>query len=92
MSALDTKVERLEAEATERWGDQWVIETLRFADGDTRAHATRSRGRNEDGNFVEDRLFVSETGETAVERVTMERNELDTKTIEAPAPRRLELS
>jgi hypothetical protein len=86
MSGLDAKVERLEAEATERWGDQWVIETLRFADGDTRAHATRSRGRNEDGNIVEDRLFVSETGETAVERVTMERNELTSETIEAPAP------
>jgi hypothetical protein len=39
MSGLDAKVERLEAEATERWGDKWVIETLRFADGDSRAHA-----------------------------------------------------
>jgi hypothetical protein len=67
-------------------GDQWVIETLRFADGDTRAHATRSRGRNEDGHIVEDRLFVRKTGETAVERVTMERNELDTEMIETPAP------
>jgi hypothetical protein len=86
MSGLDATVERLEAEATERWGDKWVIETLRFADGDSRAHATRSRGRNEDGHIVEDWLFVSETGETAVERVTMERNELNSETIEAPAP------
>jgi hypothetical protein len=84
---LETEVEQLKAEATERWGERWVIETLRFADGDTKAHATRSRGRNDDGNIVEDRLFVNENGDTAVERVTIERNELDSETIEAPSVR-----
>jgi hypothetical protein len=84
--SLEAEVERLKAEASERWGERWVIETLQFADGDTQSHATRSYGRNEDGNIVEDRLFVNEAGETAVERVTIERRELDSETIEAPAP------
>lgn len=85
MSDLDVKVERLKAEASERWGERWVVKTSHFADGDTRAHAIRSRGRNEDGNLVQDHLFILENGETAVERVTLERNELDSETIEAPA-------
>lgn len=80
---LETRIERLKAEVTERWGDQWVVETFQFADGDYQCYATRSYGQNDDGYLVEDRLFISDTGETAVERVTMERREIDSETIEA---------
>jgi hypothetical protein len=84
MTDLDAQIERLKAEATERWGEKWVIKCLLFADGDSQYYAIRSRGRNGDGNLVHDRLWLSEDGETAVERVTMERCELDSETIEAP--------
>ena len=82
---LETKVERLKAEASERWGDRWVVKTSHFADGDTRAHAIRSHGRNDDGNLVKDHLFILDTGEIAVERVTLQRREIENKTVEAPA-------
>jgi hypothetical protein len=86
MSGLDAKIERLEAEASERWGDHWTVRVQHFADGDTHAFAFCSRGRDGDGNLVHDRLFLLDSGETVVERVTMERSELDTETLEAPTP------
>lgn len=85
MTDLDAQVERLQAEATERWGDQWTIKINQFSDGDSQSHAMKSHGRDDDGNLVQDRLYLLENGDTAVERVTMERRELDNKTIEAPA-------
>jgi hypothetical protein len=85
MSDLDAKVERLKAEASERWDNQWTVRVQHFADGDAHAFAFCSRGRDEGGNLVHDRLFILDNGETAVERVTMERSELDAETIEAPA-------
>ena len=81
---LDRQIERLKEEAAERWGEQWVVKTSHFADGDSRAHAVSSRGQNEDGHLVQDHLTILENGETAVERVTMQRNEVDNETIEAP--------
>ncbi|EMA47798.1 hypothetical protein [Halococcus salifodinae] len=86
MSSLDAKIDRLKAEATERWDNHWTVRVQHFADGDTNAFAFRSRGRDEDGNLVHDRLFILESGEPVVERVTMEKSELDTETLEAPAP------
>jgi hypothetical protein len=83
MIDLDAQIERLQAEATERWGDSWVVKSLQFADGDTQCYAIRSRGRNGDGNLVHDRLWLSEDGDTVVERVTLEWRELDHETIEA---------
>lgn len=84
MSNLDAQIDRLKAEATERWGDQWVVETLHFADGDTQCYATRSYGHNDHGHLVEDRLFIGENGKTAVERVTIQREEIDNEMIESP--------
>lgn len=81
---LDAKIERLKTEASERWGDNWTVRVQHFADADAHAFAFTSRGRNEDGDLVHDRLFLLENGEAAVERVTMERNELDSETLEAP--------
>lgn len=85
MTDLDAQVERLKTEATERWGDHWVIKINQFADGDSQCHAMKSHGRDDDGNLVQDRLYLLESGDTTVERVTMKRRELDNKTIEAPA-------
>lgn len=87
MTDLDAQIERLQAEATERWGDRWTIKINQFSDGDSQCHAMRSRGRNDDGHLVQDRLYLLENGETAVERVTMERREVDNETIEAPPSR-----
>jgi hypothetical protein len=84
MTDLDTEIERLQAEATARWGDHWTVRVQHFADGDANAFAFCSRGLDDDGNLVHDQLFILEHGETVVERVTMERRELESKTIEAP--------
>jgi hypothetical protein len=84
MTDLDTEIERLQSEATERWGEKWTIEIRRFADGDAQANAVQSRGLNDDRHLVKDHLFILESGEVVVERVTVERRELETETIEAP--------
>lgn len=81
---LETEVEQLKSEASERWGDHWTVETKLFADGDANAFAFRSRGRDEGGNLVHDRLFILQNGEPVVERVTMEKRELEAETLEAP--------
>lgn len=86
MSTLGDDVERLKAEARERWGDAWTVKTRHFADGDTQAFAVHSRGRTGDGLLERDRLFVSDEGDVAVERARMERREVDTDTVEAPTP------
>lgn len=80
MTDLETEIERLQAEATARWGDHWTVRVQHFADGDANAFAFGSRGRDEDGHLVHDQLFILEHGETVVERVTMESNELDSET------------
>jgi hypothetical protein len=85
MTDLDAQIERVKSEATERWGDKWVIKINLFADGDSQCHAMKSHGLDDDENLVQDRLYVLENGETAVERVTMEQRELNNETIEAPA-------
>lgn len=77
-------VERLKTEATERWGNQWTVEVQLFSDTDANAYAFRSRGRDEEGNLIHDRLFILNNGEPVVERVTIERKELETETLEAP--------
>jgi hypothetical protein len=86
MSDLEAEVEQLRAEATERWDDQWTVRVQHFADGDANAFAFSSHGLDEDGHLVHDRLFILDSGETVVERVTMERSELETETLEAPTP------
>jgi hypothetical protein len=86
MTNPESTVERLKAEATERWGNYWTIRVQHFADGDTNAFAFRSRRRDDDGNLVHDRLFILDSGQIVVERVTMERNKLDAETLEASTP------
>ena len=81
---LETKVERLKEEATERWGERWTVEIRQYADGDYQALAFSSRDRDEDGYLVKDRLFMNENGDTAVERATVERREIKSEPIEEP--------
>lgn len=83
MTNLDPQIEQLKAEATERWGNKWTIEARYFADGDAQCHAVRSLGRN-DGYLVKKRLFLLESGEFVVDKVTLERQCIDEETIEAP--------
>lgn len=85
MADLNTQIERLKAEATERWGDHWTIEARYFADGDAQCHAVRSYGRNEDGHLIQKRLFLLESGDFVVDKVTLERDYIDEETIEAPS-------
>jgi hypothetical protein len=84
MTELETTVERLKAEATERWGEHWVIKVSRFADGDLNAYAMHSLGRNEDGHLVQDRLYLINDDEVLVSRRTLERREISSELIEAP--------
>jgi hypothetical protein len=81
---LETKVERLKEEASERWGKRWTIEIRQYADGDYQALAFSSRGQDEDGYLIRDWLFMDESGDTAVERVTIERREIKSEPIEEP--------
>ncbi len=85
MSNLDTQIDQLKDEATERWGDQWTIEARYFADGDAQCHAVRSFGRNEDGYLVQKRLFLLETGEFVVDQVVIERQYVEEEMIETPS-------
>lgn len=81
---LETKVERLKAEATERWGERWTVEIRQYADGDYQALAFHSRGQNENGHLLRDRLFIDQNGQTAVERATVEHREIESEPIEEP--------
>ena len=84
MTELETTVEWLKAEATERWGERWTIEVSRFADGNFNAYAMRSRGRNEDGYLVQDRLYLTDDDEVLVSRRTLESREISSEAIEVP--------
>lgn len=43
------ELETLKAEARERWGDDWTIEQLHFADWSTSAHAFHTIGHFNEG-------------------------------------------
>jgi predicted phage gp36 major capsid-like protein len=81
---LETKVERLKQEATDRWGERWTVEIRQYADGDYQALAFSSRGQDEDGYLVRDRLFMDKSGDTAVERATVGHREIKSEPIEEP--------
>ncbi|WP_330633656.1 hypothetical protein [Halocatena halophila] len=81
---IESTIERLEEEASERWGDEWTIEARYFADGDAQASAVHSLGRNDDGHLVKKRLFLLESGDYVVDQVTFERRYVEEKTVEAP--------
>lgn len=81
MTELETTVGRLKTEATERWGEHWTIEVSRFADGNFNAYAMRSRGRNEDGHLVQDRLYLTDDDEVLISRRTLESREISNEAI-----------
>jgi hypothetical protein len=84
MSELETTIERLRAKAIERWDQRWTIKVSRFADGDFNAYAMRSRGKNENGHLVQDRLYLTNSDEVLVSRRTLECREISSELIEAP--------
>ena len=81
----DATVDRLKNEATKRWGEHWLIDVTLWADGDFQAFALRSHGVNENGHLMRERLFILDSGEVAVDRITIEQEELiDEEIIEQP--------
>ena len=55
-------------------------------DGDAQAYAVCSHGRIDEGLLEQDRLFILDGGEVAVERVRVERREVDSEVIKSPEP------
>lgn len=67
---------RLRDEARERWGEQWFLESREWADGDARHRVIHRRGRPADADRLEqDELYLDDTGEVVVERVTVRQPE-----------------
>lgn len=81
---FDTKIERLKAEATERWDDHWYLDITMWADDDYQAIAVRSRGENDDGAVIKQRLFMTDDGETAVDKVAINEEYVEMETVESP--------
>lgn len=81
---FDAKVDRLKAEATERWDDHWYLDITMWSDDDYQAYAVRSRGENDDGAVIKHRLFVSDDGDTAVDKVAVNEECVEMETIESP--------
>lgn len=61
LDGREETLERLEAAASECWGDKWTIRVTHFSDGTTQAYAFRSRGIVDDDRdektFEEERLY-----------------------------------
>ena len=63
-------VDQLIEAAAEYWGDDgWAIRLTLWTDGDRDAHAYKSHGRNEEGQRVEERLYVTADGVCGERRV-----------------------
>lgn len=63
---------QLKAEAQDRWGDKWTIETMHWADGDSRSLAFRSFGRQRDGGPIHcEQIMIAPDREVIVERLIM---------------------
>lgn len=82
LSQLDavgtSRIERLERAAQEHWGTAWTINIKRWADGSRDAYAFQSRGRNEEGNLVRERLFLRDDGSIRADLVQLENREIET--------------
>lgn len=68
-------VETLQDAARDYWDhDRWAIDVTLWTDGSVTAYAYHSRGRNNDGHLVEERLYPTDDGVRAarVERVSQE--------------------
>ncbi|QCS44641.1 hypothetical protein [Natrinema versiforme] len=76
LAGREETLERLEAAARERWGDEWAIRATHFADGTTQAYAFHSRGVVDDDRdektLEQERLYTD--GDSAVfQRVHIQR-------------------
>ncbi|MGQ4557408.1 hypothetical protein [Halobellus sp. GM3] len=60
---LPPEVDTLYAAAQDYWGDdRWAIDVKLWTDGTASAYAYRSRGRNDDGHLIQERLFPTDDG------------------------------
>ncbi|WP_395166378.1 hypothetical protein [Natrinema pallidum] len=80
LDGREETLERLEAAARDRWGDEWTIRAKHFSDGTTQAHAFRSRGVADDDDrdgktLVEERLYAS-ADRTVYRRVHVQREDV----------------
>jgi len=70
---LPAMIDRLEAAARDRWGENWRIETARYADGTAEATAIHSRGLvdpdADDPVLEQERLLTDGDGRMLYERV-----------------------
>lgn len=63
-------VEQLKAEAKDRWGEKWTIETTQWADGDSRSRALSSFGRQREGGPIRrEQMMIAPDEEVTVERL-----------------------
>lgn len=70
METAERERKRLKEEAEKRWGDDWALRVVEWADGTHRMWAYHMRGRVEDGDRVErDELKFTDDGELIHERV-----------------------
>lgn len=83
-SDVSDEIDRLKQEARKRWDDRWTVRVNHFSDGDIRAHAYRSRGRDDEGHLITDRLFLLDNDDIVVERTTAQQQEIDNKILETP--------
>jgi hypothetical protein len=70
-----SRTERLREAATELWGDAWAIRTLEFADGSTDLQAFHSRGVDDEGVAVRERLLFDGDGQLVHDRVRVTKRE-----------------
>ncbi|WP_226040828.1 hypothetical protein [Natrinema sp. DC36] len=72
LDGREEALERLEAAARGRWGDEWSIRATHFSDGTTQAYAYRSRGvvdDDRDEKTLEQERLYSDGDRTVFRRV-----------------------
>lgn len=75
---------QLEDAARERWGDEFRVEEISWADGTTNAYAYHGQGRDEDGLKVRERMGIYD-GEIGVVRQRLDPNPVvDEETVVGP--------
>jgi hypothetical protein len=81
LAHLDEMIDRLEAEARERWGERWRIEVTRWADETVDVKAVHSNGIVTDHDGDEklhdlERLYTDSEGQIAYEHVHVRQEEV----------------
>ncbi|WP_222912735.1 hypothetical protein [Natrinema sp. SYSU A 869] len=79
LDGREVTLERLEAAARERWGEEWAIRATHFSDGTTQAYAFRLRGvvddERDEKTLEQERLYVGDE-KTVFRRVHLHREDV----------------